>query len=174
MQVYCTSLIVLCNEPIKTSIMLVQKTTHAERIKNGIGLDQLLFSLYDLNILGFKKVLSEEGTFMGRDKMKFLAKLNSRFNELKEEHISGISIHSGICIDTMPGCEVFEARYGTTDNLLDETGEFLSYPNTPARKGEVVFRFAFQFKDGKVISIKSTGNYLVRKPVNVSVEINNN
>ena len=99
--------------------MLIQKTTHIERFKNTGTMDQLLFSFFDTSILGFKRALSEDGVFLGRNKMKFLSRLNSKFNELKEEEICGINIHSGFCLDQMPGCEVLEVRYAIVHDLLD-------------------------------------------------------
>ena len=154
--------------------MLIQKTTKSERLKNGATLDQLMFSFFDLSILGFKRVLSEKGMYLGKSKMEFLSRLNTRFNKLKEQEICGIGIHSGICIDYMPGCEVIEIRYATSHDLLDENGAFSSTPNTVKRPGEVVIRFAFQMKEGKVTCIKKTGEYLVIKPCHVDLDINNN
>jgi len=155
--------------------MLIQKTTHIERVKNTGTMDQLLFSFFDTSILGFKRALSEDGVFLGRNKMKFLSRLNSKFNELKEEEICGINIHSGFCLDQMPGCEVLEVRYAIVHDLLDENGKFTSEPNTRKRDGEIVARFAFRLVDGSVIAIKPCRVFMTtNKLTNKNNDVNPN
>lgn len=136
--------------------MKIQKTTQTERLKNTQAMDQLLYSFFDTNILGFKRILCEEGKFLGKPKMSFLAHLNTKFNELKEKGICGIGIHTGICLDRLPGCEILEVHYALSDELLDENGMFWCELGAPQRKGEIIIRFAFQLNDGKVCDIQST------------------
>ncbi|MDG1056186.1 MAG: hypothetical protein P8O83_00540, partial [Flavobacteriaceae bacterium] len=94
--------------------------------------------------------------------------------KLKEEGINGVGIHKGICVDSMPGSEVFEVRYVLSLDLLDENGMDFSEPNAPVRHGEVVLKFAFKFKDGKVTEIKKTRNYLAISPRECDIDFNNN
>ena len=60
--------------------MLIQKTTRAERLKNTVAMEQLLFSFFDTSILGFKQIMCDDGDFLGKTKMYFLARLNTKFN----------------------------------------------------------------------------------------------
>lgn len=119
-------------------------------------MDQLMFSFFDLNIIGFKNVLADNGVFLGMHKMEFLGKLNTKFNQLKGEKIHGVGIHAGICLDRLPGCEMFEVRVALTEDLLDENGLFFAEPNSPKREGEVIIRFAFKLRNGKVVEIRNT------------------
>jgi hypothetical protein len=136
--------------------MLIQKTTQEDRMKNTQAFDQLLYSFFDLNILGIKRVLHDEGVFAEKGKVHFLARLNSKFNEIKEQEILGINVFNGISLDTLPGCEVLEVRYALNGELLDENGFYVVIPKTPPREGEVVIRYAFRFEAGKVVEIQSS------------------
>lgn len=140
--------------------MLIQKTTPIERKKNSATLDQLLFSFFDANITGVKNALSEEGIFLGRSKLQFLSKLNTIFSYVKAEGIDAVSVHLGISVDVLPGCEMFEVRYIISPDLLDENGMNHSQPNDPVREGEVVIRFAFKFLDGKIVEIRRTRSFI--------------
>jgi hypothetical protein len=139
---------------LKLNAMLIQKTTQEDRMKNTLTLEQLMFSFFDLNILGFKRVLSDQGVFTGKSKMAFLSSLNSKFNEIKEQNIHGINIFNGISLDKLPGCEVLEVRYALNSELLDENGLYFTDQKSPAREGEVILRFAFRFEAGKVAEIQ--------------------
>ena len=140
--------------------MLISRTTEKERKINTNAYDQMMFSLFDINILGFKRSLCENGVFLGKSKIEFLSGLNSKFNDLREKEICGACIHTGISVDRLPGCEVMEIRYALSHDLLDENGMFRCLANSPIRENEVVIRFAFQFKEGKVIRIERTRKYL--------------
>ena len=155
--------------------MLIQKTTRAERIKNTVAMDQLMFSFFDINILGIKRLLCEDGDFLGKTKMIFLASLNTKFNELKEKGICGISIHTGICLDQLPGCEVLEVRYASSEKLLDENGMFWSQLGSPQRKEEGIIRYAFKHSDGKVCKICLTRKFIPNnKKETESIQMCNN
>ena len=140
--------------------MLIQKTTRSERQKNNVVMEQLVFSFFDTNILGFKRILCDDGDFLGKTKMYFLARLNTKFNEIKDKGICGIIIHTGICLDQLPGCELLEVRYALSDELLDENGMFLCELGLPQRKGEAIIRFAYKFKNGKVCAIRATTRFI--------------
>ena len=138
-------------------------------------MDQLIFSLYDLNIPGLKRVLCDDGEFFGKTKMAFIARLNSKFNQLKEGGICGISLHCGICLDFLPGCEIIEVRYALSENLFDENGMYWSQLGFPQRKGEVIIRFACKYSDGKVSKICLSRKFIpYNKKETESIEISNN
>tara|TARA_Y100000385_G_C12706342_1_gene472696 strand:+ start:80 stop:544 length:465 start_codon:yes stop_codon:yes gene_type:complete len=139
--------------------MLIQKTTEHDRKINTNAYDQMMFSFFDVNILGFKRSLCDSGEFLGKSKLAFLSLLNTKFNELIEKEICGACIHTGISVDQLPGCEVMEVRYALSHDLLDENGMFRCLANSPIRENEVVIRLAFQFKEGKVIRIARTRKY---------------
>lgn len=151
--------------------MLIQKTTAHERKVNTNAYDQLMFSFFDLNILGFKRSLSDDGVFLGKSKMAFLARLNTTFNEMREKTVHGACILTGICIDKLPGCEVMEVHYALSHDLLDENGMFFAEANAPTREKEMVIRFAFQFKEGKVVKLAKTTSYLPNKGQNTTDEL---
>jgi hypothetical protein len=92
--------------------------------------------------------------------MAFLASLNSKFNEIKEHDILGIIVCNGISMDALPGCEVLEVHYALSEELLDENGFFYAKAKTPPRKGEVVLRYAFRFKEGKVVDVQRTREFV--------------
>ena len=154
--------------------MLIQKTTKSERLKNTAALDQLMFSFFDANILGFKRVLADDGIFLGKSKMEFLSRLNTKFNSLKEKGVHGVGIHTGICVDRMPGCEVFEVRYALSHDLLDKNGMYFSKANSAARENETVLRFSFRLKGGKIVEINRTRLYHLATPKKCDSEINYN
>lgn len=154
--------------------MFIQKTTRQERVKNTHLIDQLDFCFFDRNIAGIKSVLSDKGVFLGKSKLAFLSSLNSLFIELREKGVCGVNIHSGICIDTLPGCEVIEVRYALSSDLLDENGAYFTSAKCPERKGEVVLRLALQFSQGEVISIRRTNAYIEKNFIDPEQEWSNN
>ncbi len=140
--------------------MIITKTTRIERAKNSATLDQFMYSMFDLNIYGVQKVLEDDGNFLGKSKMAFVSNLNSKFIELKDKDICGINVHSGISIDTLPGCDVIEIRFVTNPDLLDENGIFFSKPNDPAQTGEHILRYVLKMKDGKICTIRRTSKFI--------------
>lgn len=154
--------------------MFIHKTTREERLKNGAVLDKIMFSLFDANATAIKEILSERGTFLGNNKIQFLSKLNSYFVFLKDKGIKGVGIHFGICVDTLPGCEVMEVRYALSNNLLNEEGLYFSKAMSSLGEGEEMIRFAFRLRNGKVEEIKSSGKYLLKKPNEIDDDLNLN
>lgn len=140
--------------------MIISKVSRKDRQRNAATLDQLHFSLFDLNIYGVQRLLSETGTFLGQSKMRFVSQLNSKFNQLKDLDICGINIHSGLSLDVLPGCDVVEVRYLTNPDLLDENGLYFSEPDSQKREGEFIIRFVVQMKAGEIIGVRRVSKYL--------------
>jgi hypothetical protein len=114
--------------------MLIQKTTPEERMQNIIVFEQIIFSFFYLNILGFKRILNDEVVFNREGKMAFLANLNSRFAEIKDHDIHGIIVCNGLRMDALPGCEVLEMHNAISEERHHENGFFIATANTPPRK----------------------------------------
>ena len=140
--------------------MKIQKTTPVERLKNDLMLTQLTYMFYAASVDGFDKLLSEEGNFLNLSKMRFLANLNGYFNGLQNGQIFGVCVLHGICLDSLPGCEMLEIRYATEYGLIDDNGVYMFPPNSELREGEKRLRLVFRMEDSKIVEIKETRKFI--------------
>ena len=139
--------------------MTIIKTTQAERELNSNIMSILMYSFFDANIVSVANCLAGDGCFLGKSKEQFLGWLNSQFTALRKGKIHGVGVHTGICMDILPGAEVFEFKYALDQRLIHDDGVFYSSANMPARKGEVILCFAFQLNQGMIRKIVRTKNY---------------
>lgn len=153
------------SQTLKTKPMFIQKVTEEARKKNSNTLDKFVYSLFDTNILGVKHQLSEKGVFMGLSKEKFLAKLNTLFSSIKEKGVQGAMVHVGVSLDVMPGCEVVEIAYAFTSEYLGEYGIYFREIGSPARKNEMILRFALKFNEGQITQIKQCRNVISKHAI---------
>lgn len=125
----------------------------------------LMYSFLDTNIIGIQECLADDGTFLNRSKTAFLAWLNTQFSSYRNTGIHSVVVHNEICMDALPGLEVFDFKFALDKALLGENDMYISEPNTPARTGEARLCFTFQLNRGKVVTILPSRNYLSKSLV---------
>jgi len=103
-------------------------------------------------------LLHEKGIFFNRmNKIKVLAYLHKCFNQVSSiEKGFHIEIIEGYSFDYFPCEPVLEFRYPDFNPFEDNIDQFKSQLGSKENdtRNEIVFRFAFDFRDGKIYKIR--------------------
>lgn len=135
----------------------LSKITREEQKKNEHTLNQFRYSFLAGNFEQLEEILDDKGVFFkGVNKKRALAHFHKFL--FSEKHIGDRlwpEFKDGYSMDEFPGEHVIEFRFMETDPFTHpNVGEF-EFGEAPRKEfNELVVRFAFQFKKGKIIRLR--------------------
>jgi hypothetical protein len=138
--------------------LAVKQISEKEKLENISVVTQFKCAFLNRNLEELEGLLHEKGVFFS--KMKKQAALGYLFACLKKvrtiEKGFHMEVKQGYSVDYLPCQPVLEFRYPDFNPFEDDMDDFNSEFGSPENKdrNEIVFCFAFDFKDGQIVSIR--------------------
>lgn len=137
----------------------VTTVTIFEKHTNSRALDVFMFSFIEPCLDGLKDCLHADGEFLGYSKHLFIAKTQKLFYSLNDKNVKRVFVNRGICLDSIPGADVLEIRFALEGFEFDDLGCYTKELGDGADQFEIVLRFSFEFKDGKIFKVCKTKSF---------------
>ena len=145
------------NQKNRTMLQELSKITQEEKIKNEKALKQFQFCMLSQNLIELEDLLDDKGLFFRKmNKTRAISFLYNLLNgDQKTTKIHWVEVKYGYSFDSSPGEHVMEIRYMEADPFTMPDLDNYKF-GEPHRKSfnEFILRFAFQFKEGRISSIR--------------------